>query len=429
MLVAIISFLALIGGAAVTFFIMDGPRRRNQELSRVLHQERDVVRREQYEMDDRARKLSDRANTLAAKTRELQHAMAALTQRSAEFDRRVIKYDDLTRENTTLKADLQNISLLVAQREFRANEIGKERAKTQKQRDTLAEAYLEEVKQSVRKSLSVSNFPASKKRIEQALQELAEQGFAISPALRQQMDAELRKLYEMAVRASIEREEQAKIREQIREEQRLERERREAIEQAENERKAIEQALNQALKEAAGRHAEEVDRLRAMLAEAEAKSVRAIALAQITKVGYVYIISNLGSFGPDVVKIGLTRREDPQERIDELGSASVPFPFDVHLFIRADDAPKLENALHRFFRKRRVNRANPRKEFFRVTIAEIEAAVQSLVGITPFEIKHKADAAALEFMQSQAMTDEEMEEVDKVFDEVAKETVLTGIED
>ena len=95
------------------------------------------------------------------------------------------------------------------------------------------------------------------------------------------------------------------------------------------------------------------------------------------KAGYVYIISNIGSFGKDVYKIGMTRRLDPQERVDELGDASVPFNFDVHALIFSADAPALEAALHRAFADRKVNMVNQRREFFHVTLDEIKAVIQA----------------------------------------------------
>ena len=94
------------------------------------------------------------------------------------------------------------------------------------------------------------------------------------------------------------------------------------------------------------------------------------------RAGYVYIISNIGAFGENVYKIGMTRRLDPQERIDELGDASVPFDFDVHALIFSDDAPSLENALHRAFDNRRLNKVNAKREFFKVTLDEIKAVVR-----------------------------------------------------
>jgi T5orf172 domain len=97
-------------------------------------------------------------------------------------------------------------------------------------------------------------------------------------------------------------------------------------------------------------------------------------MAQQTKKGNVYIISNIGSFGEDVYKIGLTRRLDPNERVRELGDASVPFPFDVHAVLASDDAPALETALHRRFVERQVNKVNKRKEFFRISLTELRKA-------------------------------------------------------
>ena len=94
------------------------------------------------------------------------------------------------------------------------------------------------------------------------------------------------------------------------------------------------------------------------------------------RAGYVYVISNIGAFGKDVYKIGMTRRLDPQDRIDELGGASVPFKFDVHAFIFSADAPKLETALHKAFADKRLNLMNNRKEFFMVTLEEIEKVVK-----------------------------------------------------
>jgi septal ring factor EnvC (AmiA/AmiB activator) len=94
------------------------------------------------------------------------------------------------------------------------------------------------------------------------------------------------------------------------------------------------------------------------------------------RAGYVYVISNIGAFGPDVYKIGMTRRLDPQDRVDELGDASVPFNFDVHAMIFSDDAPALETALHKAFEDRKLNMVNTRREFFHVTLNEIKDVVK-----------------------------------------------------
>ena len=95
------------------------------------------------------------------------------------------------------------------------------------------------------------------------------------------------------------------------------------------------------------------------------------------KAGYVYIISNIGSFGENIFKIGMTRRLDPNDRIAELSGASVPFKFDVHAMIFSNDAPKLEAALHNHFSDKKVNLINGRKEFFNVSLDEIKEVVKN----------------------------------------------------
>jgi hypothetical protein len=150
-----------------------------------------------------------------------------------------------------------------------------------------------------------------------------------------------------------------------------------AAEAAEREEAKYQALLEKARSEANG-DAKRIAELEAALAAAHAASERARAMAEMTKSGYVYIISNVGSFGDDVVKIGLTRRLDPDDRVRELGDASVPFSFDTHAMIYSDAAPALEAALHKEFAEKRINMSNFRKEFFRVSLDDVEAAVARL---------------------------------------------------
>lgn len=109
-----------------------------------------------------------------------------------------------------------------------------------------------------------------------------------------------------------------------------------------------------------------------------------MSMAQQTRRGHVYVISNIGSFGEDVYKIGMTRRLEPMDRVKELGDASVPFSFDVHALIFSEDAPALENTLHKEFENKRVNLINTRREFFNVTLSEIESVVVKNHGYIEF---------------------------------------------
>jgi multidrug efflux pump subunit AcrA (membrane-fusion protein) len=180
-------------------------------------------------------------------------------------------------------------------------------------------------------------------------------------------------------------EEQRIIREQMREEEKALREIEIAKQDAEKEERRYQEALEKARRDVetlTGKAQEElfikIEELQQRLAEAEANKERAISQAQLTKSGHVYIISNIGSFGEDVYKIGMTRRLEPMDRVKELGSASVPFPFDVHAMIFCENAPELESMLHRYLGDRRMNKENTRKEFFQVSLDEIVKTVRQI---------------------------------------------------
>ncbi|MCE0847271.1 DUF4041 domain-containing protein [Buttiauxella sp. A2-C1_F] len=202
---------------------------------------------------------------------------------------------------------------------------------------------------------------------------------------------ELNLTYEFKEKKQLEKEEQRELRAQIAEEKRAQIEIEKAIREAEEEERRTTAALNKARKEMeaklatataaqAEKYNSKITDLEEALAEAKLKGERALSMAQQTKRGHVYIISNIGSFGEEIYKIGMTRRLDPQDRVDELGSASVPFLFDVHAMIKSDDAPALESALHQMFDKKRVNAINRRKEFFNVSLKDVKEAVYKLAG-------------------------------------------------
>jgi seryl-tRNA synthetase len=183
---------------------------------------------------------------------------------------------------------------------------------------------------------------------------------------------ELRLTYELSQTKQnlkeAEREESRLIREAEREEKRI----KAAAEKAAKERKIMEKLVADELSKLESSSAEQkalYELHKQQLEELKNKEKRAVSLAQTTRAGYVYVISNKTSFGEGVVKIGMTRRADPNERVRELGDASVPEVFDVHAFAFTDDAPTLEKYLHNKFAEKRVNMVNGRKEFFYVESA------------------------------------------------------------
>jgi|GEM_PF-718858 len=203
-----------------------------------------------------------------------------------------------------------------------------------------------------------------------------------------------------------EREEQRLIREQMREEEKAAREIDKACDDAARQEELKLRALEAARAELAlttGRQTAKLEglvaRLENELHDAIDRKAKAIARAQLTKSGHVYILSNIGTFGDGVYKIGMSRRLEPLDRVDELGGASVPFPFDVHAMIYSENAPELECALHRHFASRRVNMINLRREFFRVTLDEIRAAVAQYFGQVTFVLVPEAE----QFRQTVAM--------------------------
>lgn len=195
---------------------------------------------------------------------------------------------------------------------------------------------------------------------------------------------ELRIVYEHSLAKQKEKEEQRADRERLREEARLQKEIEEARKEIEKEQRHYANALLKVTRQIDTCTDVERELLQEKKSEIESHlSDLDVAIKNIDyreankKAGYVYIISNIGSFGENVYKIGMTRRLDPMERVYELGDASVPFLFDVHAMIFSDDAPKLEAALHQAFADKKVNMVNWRREFFNVTLDEIESVVRA----------------------------------------------------
>ena len=213
--------------------------------------------------------------------------------------------------------------------------------------------------------------------------------------------------YNYYVKKEQARQEQLAIREQMRQEAQerkaLEAERKKVEKEESKYNTEIEKLQNQ-LQSASSSELEQLNarilQLQAKLSEVVLKKEEISNLAN-GKAGNVYVISNLGSFGENVFKIGMTRRLNPQDRVDELGNASVPFKFDVHSFIFSDDAVGLESKLHEMLNQKRVNKVNMRKEFFNVTIDELEELVTEIEPTAEFN----RTMAAEEYRQSLSTTE------------------------
>lgn len=233
-----------------------------------------------------------------------------------------------------------------------------------------------------------NNFDSCKKRIENACKAITKLGatmdIEIAPEYYELKVRELHLALEYRQAREREKECQRELRERQREEAALRKETEAARTKLEKEQAHYSKALAQARTRYETATPQEQAALSEKISELEEKASaveKNIAdldyRAANQRAGYVYIISNVGAFGEGVYKIGMTRRLEPQERIDELSGASVPFKFDIHAMIFTEDAPKLEAALHKAFDERKLNLVNPRREFFRVSLAEIKEVVRA----------------------------------------------------
>lgn len=232
-----------------------------------------------------------------------------------------------------------------------------------------------------------NNVESGVKRIESSFNAISKLGavcgVAITATYKKLKIKELYLAYEYQVEKQKEKEALKQLRAEERERAMLEKEIAEARKKIEKEQKHYSNALQKLVQQIASATPDELPALETKKAELEVQlSGLKESMTQIDyreanqKAGYVYIISNVGAFGEGIYKIGMTRRLEPMDRVDELGDASVPFDFDVHALIFSDNAPALEAALHRAFEDRKLNMINTRREFFRVSLDEIKAVVK-----------------------------------------------------
>ena len=234
-------------------------------------------------------------------------------------------------------------------------------------------------------NVKVSNLDRSIERITKISEQISKLGksmsIGISPGYVRMKIDEVKLALDYQQKKQEEKERQKELRQQEREEARVLKEIEEERKRLKKEQAHYKNALDAVLAqiEKNGESAELLEKKTQLESQIDdtAKAIEDVDYRDANrKAGYVYVISNIGAFGENVYKIGMTRRLDPQERVDELGDASVPFGFDIHAMIFTEDAPGLEAALHNAFESKKVNKINTRREFFAVTLDEIKAEVR-----------------------------------------------------
>lgn len=340
-------------------------------------------------------------------------------QTSEEFKEHLEKNYRMQKECISLESAIQCHSNWTVE-----GSVAKGRQMTKKYSKLMLYAFNGECDSLIAK-VKWNNATRSKERILKSFQSINKLGeshqIEVTPKYLDLKLQELSLSHEYENKKFEEKEEQRRIREQMREEEKAQKEFERAEKAAEEEERRYQKALQRAKSELENASVseigilnEQIQLLETKLADAHDRKERAISMAQLTKVGHIYVISNLGSFGDDIYKIGMTRRLEPMDRIRELGDASVPFQFDVHAIIYSENAPQLEYELHKKFQDRRLNRINGRKEFFKVTLDEIETFVNAHAGA---EIEFTKLAEAKEYRETLAMLERLLtpeEHVDKV---------------
>ncbi|WP_446496955.1 DUF4041 domain-containing protein [Humibacillus xanthopallidus] len=366
------------------------------------------------DMAARQRRIDEQRQTEEA----LRHQVAELRRQLSELDQQVIvnrdrlvleevglfDFEHPAEASASLATELESLRSQIRQ----ANKLGtaitatsnftfnnsaaKGRTFVNQMSRIMLRAYNAEAENAV-KTVKAGNLASAQKRLSTARDQIAKQGQMIDLTVTdhyhwlrlRELELASRHLQAVAAEKELDRERRAELREQRaleaeikREKERLEKERAHYL-------NSIQRLRDSGDAQAADALQAELDRIDAEIAEADYRAAN-------IRAGYVYVISNIGAFGEGVVKIGMTRRLEPMDRIRELGDASVPFTFDVHALFFSDDAVTIEAMLHREFAQQRLNKVNPRREFFRVRPQQVlEALTEHKVSVLEFTTHAAAD--------------------------------------
>ena len=411
-------------GASALFVLNDHRRLRAERAEHVRHAEH--LRRTSAEIRQQYEGFRRNYDAIVAEERDKSDAMRREIERAATAVRNEAEATVLAARREADTAVLgarreAEATVRSARREAEAAVLAARRdvqsaresvARKQGVVSRLGNRFLGDVVKDVGRKLKPDTFALQKGRLRKAIEFCRKHDYRVPAEVERELFGDLRERYEEVLRNDAAKREQARIKAQIREEKRAARVLEQERLRAEAEERAVQEALAEARRQAETLHGAELEareaeiaELAELLREAESRTERTKSMAELTKAGHVYVISNRGSFGPNVYKIGMTRRLEPQGRVKELSGASVPFPFDVHMMMSCDDAPALENALHKALHVRRVNKVNLRKEYFRTDLDSIVSVVEANHGT----VDYTAPMEALEYEQSLEMPDEDFE--------------------
>lgn len=386
-------------------------REQAQREEERLRQNEEQIRQD---LADKTKKAKDNLRDLRAEERLLKDALSPVRARVKLEEAGLSNYEHPAEDSIALQAQLRelrkDISAKIRNRSAVKSPEELDAPSTKAQRKKMAKDFAKIVlrafnaeAENIIKAATANNFEASATKIFKAAENLERLG--ITARIRISSDyVELRvrelklavdHMAQKALERELERERKAELREQAKVEREIEAERKRLQKEKQHYLNVLKTV------EALGDEAE-VQKLQDQIVAIEKGINDVEARAANIKAGYVYVISNIGSFGERMVKIGMTRRLEPMDRVKELGDASVPFGFDVHALFFSEDAVGVETELHHRFAKKRVNRINKRREFFYATPAEVRDVLQEVAGnLLEFREEPEAEQYRLSLEEAQ----------------------------
>lgn len=361
-------------------------------------------------------KTDELENEYLVKKNELEKELEPLLERLNDVEDQLVVKDTqiFVDDNITSEEYKNKLSIIrLNQKEFIKNEqavdilIYQERKKLKDNIKQILRCFNSETS-AIINSLTVKNVDTSRAKIIRTFEIINNifkiDGVQITKEYLEMKLEEFNLFYSYQQKKEEEKEEQKAIRQQMLEEEKVRREIEKEKSKIAKEEKQFQSEISRLMKYLQKSsdiekqlYIDKIKELEEKLKLLERDKENVLQREQNTRAGYVYIISNIGSFGEDIYKIGMTRRLEPMDRIKELSSASVPFDFDVHAMIFSEDAPALENILHTTFRDKQINKVNSRKEFFKVSIDEIEKVVKENYNAT---VKFTKIAEAYQYRES-----------------------------
>ncbi len=424
-------FFVIPGLIGLVFLIMQILENKNlskkygeiNKLDDLTEIKRNELRQATLAFENQIRELEERNNSISQnmefKNKELRYTSEKLISEILELEKKVLvhhysfsDYDGLTSEECKNKLSLIKVNASELIKSDKAINISFATNVSKKIQNNNLKQILRLFNgecDNILLNLSVKNIDTSRGKMQKSYETInsifSTDGVFINKELLELKLEELNLIYTYELKKQQELEQQKAIKEQMIEEEKVRREiEREKAKlekdqsQCNNEISKLMQYMQKTNNDIEKQlYVDKIRELEDKLKQLELDKATVLEREANARAGYVYIISNIGSFGDDVYKIGMTRRLEPMDRIKELSSASVPFEFDVHAMIFSTDAPALETSLHQHFEKQSVNKINLRKEFFRVSVDEIESYVKSNYNNT---VEFTKTALAKEYRQS-----------------------------